>query len=135
MSFERIIVLQLGEDNEKTKESSELLKHLTSQAVALQRKINEFSKSSSASFANAALPALFITQPTHKGVLEMLNVINGFFFFHLKLAPYRVTISENIKTFRNPFHSPYKSFKFIRLCKSMNVCVCLCVISRIINCS
>ena len=35
---------QLGEDHERTKESSECLKHLTQQAVTFQKKMNEIVK-------------------------------------------------------------------------------------------
>lgn len=39
--------LQLGEDHEKTKESSDYLKCLTQQAVALQRTMNEIYRNGS----------------------------------------------------------------------------------------
>lgn len=38
--------LQLGEQHERTKESSECLKHLTQQAVEFQKKMNEIYKGS-----------------------------------------------------------------------------------------
>lgn len=38
------IFFQLGEEHEKTKESSECLRHLTQQAVVLQKKMNEIYK-------------------------------------------------------------------------------------------
>ena len=37
-------LLQLGEEHERTKESSECLKHLTQQAVTFQKKMNEIVK-------------------------------------------------------------------------------------------
>ena len=38
------ISLQLGEEHERTKESAQVLKHLTEQAVILQKKMNEIYK-------------------------------------------------------------------------------------------
>lgn len=48
---------QLGEHHEKTKESSEYLKYLTQQAVALQRTMNEIYKNGS----NANIMPLKVT--------------------------------------------------------------------------
>ena len=38
------LYFQLGEEHERTKESSECLKHLTQQAVVFQKKMNEICK-------------------------------------------------------------------------------------------
>ncbi|XP_067866633.1 clustered mitochondria protein homolog isoform X2 [Heterodontus francisci] len=70
---------QLGENHEKTKESSEYLKYLTQQAVALQRTMNEIYKNGS----NASILPLKFTAPTMASVLEQLNVINGILFIPL----------------------------------------------------
>lgn len=51
---------QLGEHHEKTKESSEYLKYLTQQAVALQRTMNEIYKNGS----NANIMPLKVTLST-----------------------------------------------------------------------
>lgn len=51
---------QLGEHHEKTKESSEYLKYLTQQAVALQRTMNEIYKNGS----NANIMPLKVTRST-----------------------------------------------------------------------
>ena len=48
---------QMGEAHEKTKESSEYLKYLTQQAVALQRTMNEIYKNGS----NASIMPLKVT--------------------------------------------------------------------------
>lgn len=99
--------LQLGEDHEKTKESSEYLKCLTQQAVALQRTMNEIYRNGSS--ANIPplkvgpraglggphpglpalrqwliLPAPQFTAPSMASVLEQLNVINGILFIPLR---------------------------------------------------
>uniref|UniRef100_A0A2I3H774 Clustered mitochondria protein homolog n=1 Tax=Nomascus leucogenys TaxID=61853 RepID=A0A2I3H774_NOMLE len=70
---------QLGEDHEKTKESSEYLKCLTQQAVALQRTMNEIYRNGS----SANIPPLKFTAPSMGSVLEQLNVINGILFIPL----------------------------------------------------
>ncbi|KAK1331483.1 hypothetical protein QTO34_009440 [Cnephaeus nilssonii] len=72
---------QLGEDHEKTKESSEYLKCLTQQAVALQRTMNEIYRNGS----SANIPPLKFTAPSMASVLEQLNVINGILFIPLRL--------------------------------------------------
>ena len=103
--------MQLGEDHEKTKESSENLKCLTQQAVALQRTMNEIYRNGSS--ANipplkvgpppptpagpaAPQPSLLLpvvahpscspqfTAPSMASVLEQLNVINGILFIPLR---------------------------------------------------
>ncbi|XP_061072739.1 clustered mitochondria protein homolog isoform X2 [Conger conger] len=70
---------QVGEGHEKTKESSEYLKHLTQQAVALQRTMNEIYKNGS----NASIMPLKFTAPSMASVLEQLNIINGIIFIPL----------------------------------------------------
>uniref|UniRef100_A0A8C4EAB8 Clustered mitochondria protein homolog n=1 Tax=Dicentrarchus labrax TaxID=13489 RepID=A0A8C4EAB8_DICLA len=73
---------QMGEAHEKTKESSEYLKYLTQQAVALQRTMNEIYKNGS----NASIMPLKFTAPSMASVLEQLNIINGIIFIPLSLA-------------------------------------------------
>ncbi|XP_054481206.1 clustered mitochondria protein homolog isoform X2 [Anoplopoma fimbria] len=70
---------QMGEAHEKTKESSEFLKYLTQQAVALQRTMNEIYKNGS----NASITPLKFTAPSMASVLEQLNIINGIIFIPL----------------------------------------------------
>ncbi|XP_028722544.1 clustered mitochondria protein homolog isoform X1 [Peromyscus leucopus] len=70
---------QLGEDHEKTRESSEYLKCLTQQAVALQRTMNEIYRNG----PSANIPPLKFTAPSMASVLEQLNVINGILFIPL----------------------------------------------------
>uniref|UniRef100_H2UU84 Clustered mitochondria protein homolog n=1 Tax=Takifugu rubripes TaxID=31033 RepID=H2UU84_TAKRU len=70
---------QMGETHEKTKESSEYLKYLTQQAVALQRTMNEIYKNGS----NASIMPLKFTAPSMASVLEQLNIINGIIFIPL----------------------------------------------------
>lgn len=50
----------MGEAHEKTKESSDYLKYLTQQAVALQRTMNEIYKNGS----NASIMPLKVSAPT-----------------------------------------------------------------------
>lgn len=65
----------LGEDHERTKESAQVLKHLTEQAVLLQKKMNEMYKGE-----KGKLPPIHIQQPSMQTVLAMLNIINGILF-------------------------------------------------------
>uniref|UniRef100_A0A3B5M0J9 Clustered mitochondria protein homolog n=1 Tax=Xiphophorus couchianus TaxID=32473 RepID=A0A3B5M0J9_9TELE len=70
---------QMGEAHEKTKESSDYLKYLTQQAVALQRTMNEIYKNGS----NASIMPLKFTAPSMASILEQLNIINGIIFIPL----------------------------------------------------
>lgn len=70
---------QLGDNHEKTKESSECLKHLTQQAVVLQKKMNEIYTGKN----GASLPPIQIQPPSMGSVLDMLNVINGILFVQI----------------------------------------------------
>lgn len=70
---------QLGEEHDKTKESSECLRHLTQQAVVLQKKMNEFYKGNTA----AVLPPIQIQPPSLSNVLDTLNIINGILFVQI----------------------------------------------------
>ncbi|XP_076823166.1 clustered mitochondria protein homolog isoform X2 [Clavelina lepadiformis] len=70
---------QLGDEHEKTKESGECLRHLTQQAVTLQRTMNEIYKNGS----SATIPPLQITPPSMHSVLDLMNVINGIIFIPL----------------------------------------------------
>lgn len=69
----------LGEEHEKTKESSDCLRHLTHQAVVLQKKMNEIYTGK----PGATLPPIQIQPPSMGSVLDMLNVINGILFVQI----------------------------------------------------
>lgn len=62
-----------GIDHDRTKESSECLKHLTQQAVLFQKKMNEAAKGNN---VNQFLP-IQTTQPSLPSILEVLNILNG----------------------------------------------------------
>nr|XP_027202983.1 clustered mitochondria protein homolog [Dermatophagoides pteronyssinus] len=70
---------ELGENHEKTKESSDCLRHLTNQAVVLQKKMNEIYKGN----MNTIIPPIQIQPPSINSVMELLNVINGILFLHI----------------------------------------------------
>ncbi|KAH9517025.1 hypothetical protein DERF_007725 [Dermatophagoides farinae] len=70
---------ELGENHEKTKESSDCLRHLTNQAVVLQKKMNEIYKGN----VNMIIPPIQIQPPSVNSVMELLNVINGILFLHI----------------------------------------------------
>ncbi|XP_059480383.1 clustered mitochondria protein homolog isoform X2 [Neocloeon triangulifer] len=69
----------LGDEHEKTRESSECLRHLTQQAVVLQKKMNDICTGKS----GATLPPIQIQPPSMGSVLDMLNVINGILFVQI----------------------------------------------------
>lgn len=63
----------LGDEHDKTKESEEFLRHLTQQAVSLQRTMNEIYQKGS----KAAIPPLQIMPPSISSVVDLINAING----------------------------------------------------------
>jgi len=73
---------QLGDEHEKTKESSECLRHLTEQAVVLQKKMNEIYSGKT----KTSLPPIQIQPPSMGSVLDMLNIINGILFVQISQA-------------------------------------------------
>ncbi|CAG9538278.1 unnamed protein product [Cercopithifilaria johnstoni] len=74
-----------GNDHEKTKESSECLKHLTQQAVTFQKRINEANRQGSNNIGQ--LLPVEIHRPSLHSVLEVLNILNGIIFIQLKGVP------------------------------------------------
>merc|ERR1712071_437159 len=73
---------QLGEGHEKTKESGECLRHLTQQAVVLQKKMNDIYQGKT----KTGLPPIQIQPPSMGSVLDMLNIINGILFVQISQA-------------------------------------------------
>lgn len=71
---------QLGESHEKTQESSECLRHLTQQAVVLQKKMNDIYSNGK---LTGGLPPIHIQPPSMGSVLDMLNAINGIIFVQI----------------------------------------------------
>ncbi|EJD73915.1 eukaryotic translation initiation factor [Loa loa] len=71
-----------GNDHEKTKESSECLKHLTQQAVTFQKRINEANRQGSNNIGQ--LLPVEIHRPSLHSVLEILNILNGIIFIQLR---------------------------------------------------
>ncbi len=76
----------LGEQHDRTRESAAVLKHLTEQAVMLQKRMNEITgvtgavgnHAASSVIASSMMPQ--IQQPSLQTVLAMLNIINGIIF-------------------------------------------------------
>ncbi|CAG5046078.1 unnamed protein product [Parnassius apollo] len=80
----------LGEKHEKTRESSECLRHLTQQAVVLQKRLADaYARAQPAHGAPHAQPApppappLHIQPPAMASVIDMLNLINGILFVQI----------------------------------------------------
>lgn len=71
----------MGENHEKTQESSSCLRHLTQQAVVLQKKMNDICTNGK---ITVDLPPIHIQSPSMESVLEMLNVINGILFVEIR---------------------------------------------------
>ncbi|XP_052753173.1 LOW QUALITY PROTEIN: clustered mitochondria protein homolog [Galleria mellonella] len=71
----------LGENHEKTRESSECLRHLTQQAVVLQKRLAE--AYARAPHSAPAHPPLHIQPPGMASVIDMLNLINGILFVQI----------------------------------------------------
>uniref|UniRef100_A0A0K2T2F5 Clustered mitochondria protein homolog n=1 Tax=Lepeophtheirus salmonis TaxID=72036 RepID=A0A0K2T2F5_LEPSM len=90
---------QLGEDHDKTKESAECLKHVTQQAVVLQKKMNEIYNGKS----KANLPPIQIQPPSMGSVLDMLNIINGILFVQIS--------QQDIENFKTEFEKRQSSSK------------------------
>ena len=85
----------LGEEHERTKESAQVLKHLTEQAVLLQKKMNEMYKGEKVSFQ-----PIQIQPPSLQTVLAMLNIINGIIF----LGPSHEEELERIRIELSKYH-------------------------------
>ena len=90
---------QLGDDHDKTKESSECLKHLTQQAVVLQKKMNEIYTGKT----KATLPPIQIQPPSMGSILDMLNIINGILFVQIS--------QQDIENFKVEFEKRQKEDK------------------------
>ncbi|XP_066588334.1 clustered mitochondria protein homolog [Prorops nasuta] len=100
---------QLGEDHEKTKESSDCLRHLTQQAVVLQKKMNEIYTGKS----NVSLPPIQVQPPSMGSVLDMLNVINGIVFVQISqqdIENFRAEIEKRQKE-----QSPERETKILEI--------------------
>lgn len=82
MDLNYYLFFQLGEEHEKTRESSDCLRHLTQQAVVLQKKMNEIYTGK----PGASMPPIQIQPPSMGSVLDMLNVINGILFLHIRFV-------------------------------------------------
>lgn len=109
------LTLQLGEEHERTKESSECLKHLTQQAVVFQKKMNEIYKGEK----SITFPPLHIQTPSVASVLDTLNVINGIVFVQIRYLQEQmyVTCTIPLKTKRKCFVETQerRDYAFLRL--------------------
>uniref|UniRef100_A0A915DZE8 Clu domain-containing protein n=1 Tax=Ditylenchus dipsaci TaxID=166011 RepID=A0A915DZE8_9BILA len=73
-----------GEDHEKTRLSSECLRHLTKQAVSFQKRMNDVRGAAAGQGLVHFIP-MNIQPPSLQNIVEMLNVFNNFIF--LKIQP------------------------------------------------
>merc|ERR1711874_182405 len=84
---------QLGDEHDKTKESGECLKHLTQQAVVLQKKMNDLYQGKT----KAGLPPIQIQPPSMSSVL---NILNGILFVQIS--------QQDIENFKKEYESRQK---------------------------
>lgn len=87
----------LGENHEKTQESSQCLRLLTQQAVFLQKKMNDIYSNGK---LTTGLPPIHIQPPTMGSVLDMLNAINGILFVQISqkdIAKVRTEIEKHLR--------------------------------------
>jgi len=87
---------QLGDEHDKTKESGECLRHLTQQAVVLQKKMNDIYQGKT----KAGLPPIQIQPPSMGSVLDMLNIINGILFVQIS--------QQDIENFKQEYEKRQK---------------------------
>ncbi|XP_003737643.1 clustered mitochondria protein homolog [Galendromus occidentalis] len=77
----------LGDNQDNTKESAEFLRHLTQQAVQLQKQINKLSDSANMpKNANKVIPPINVAPIPMGRVLDWLNKINGIIYFRISHA-------------------------------------------------
>lgn len=99
---------QLGEEHDKTRESGECLRHLTQQAVVLQKKMNDIYQGKTKS----GLPPIQIQPPSMGSVLDMLNIINGILFVQISQA--------DIENFKKEYETRQKD---LPLTKQLERCI------------
>merc|ERR1712223_1935344 len=87
---------QLGDEHDKTRESGECLRHLTQQAVVLQKKMNDIYQGKTKS----GLPPIQIQPPSMSSVLDMLNIINGILFVQIS--------QQDIENFKKEYETRHK---------------------------
>merc|ERR1712001_468685 len=100
---------QLGDEHEKTKESGECLKHLTQQAVVLQKKMNDLYQGKT----KAGLPPIQIQPPSMSSVLDMLNIINGILFVQIS--------QQDIENFKKEYETRQKDLPLTKQLESADM--------------
>ncbi|KAK3555770.1 hypothetical protein QTP86_028946 [Hemibagrus guttatus] len=85
---------EVGEAHEKTQESSEYLKHLTNQAVILQRTMNMIYKNRS----GYSITPLTLATPSRLWIVEQLNLVTGIVFIPLS--------TKDLETLRDNTQNP-----------------------------
>ncbi|XP_029475701.1 clustered mitochondria protein homolog isoform X2 [Rhinatrema bivittatum] len=84
----------LGDWHERTRESAAFLKHVTQQAVNLQRTMNEIFRNG----PSAAIPRVQIMPPGVATLLEQLNLINGILLINVRdKEPEETTLGKQLE--------------------------------------
>jgi len=100
---------QLGDEHDKTRESGECLRHLTQQAVVLQKKMNDIYQGKTKS----GLPPIQIQPPSMGSVLDMLNIINGILFVQISQA--------DIENFKKEYETRQKDLPLTKQLESADM--------------
>merc|ERR1719494_513910 len=100
---------QLGDEHDKTRESGECLRHLTQQAVVLQKKMNDIYQGKTKS----GLPPIQIQPPSMGSVLDMLNIINGILFVQISQA--------DIENFKKEYETRQKDLPLTKQLESADL--------------
>ncbi|KAK1788065.1 hypothetical protein P4O66_016542, partial [Electrophorus voltai] len=91
---------QVGESHEKTCESSEYLKHLTNQAVILQRTMNMICKNNS----EASIASLKLIAPRRLWIMEQLNLVTGIVLIPLRCLSHLIPSYEGSPSVLRTIH-------------------------------
>merc|ERR1719228_2539596 len=100
---------QLGDEHDKTRESGECLRHLSQQAVVLQKKMNDIYQGKTKS----GLPPIQIQPPSMGSVLDMLNIINGILFVQISQA--------DIENFKKEYETRQKDLPLTKQLESADM--------------
>merc|ERR1711963_955579 len=100
---------QLGDEHDKTRESGECLRHLTQQAVVLQKKMNDIYQGRTKS----GLPPIQIQPPSMGSVLDVLNIINGILFVQISQA--------DIENFKKEYETRQKDLPLTKQLESADM--------------
>lgn len=77
----------LGKEHEKTLVSNERLRHLTKQAVTLQKHMNDATQGLKLKTSKQLMPNLQIQPPSLQNIVELLNAFNNLLYWKIQSPP------------------------------------------------